>query len=40
MSFAIDAKEKALNEVPSIVHVDNTCRVQTLKNIKMKIIII
>ena len=32
MSFAIDAKEKALNEVPSIVHVDNTCRVQTYQN--------
>ncbi len=31
MSFAVDAKEKALKEVPSIVHVDNTCRVQTLK---------
>jgi len=31
MSFAVKAKEKALQEVPSIVHVDNTCRVQTLK---------
>ena len=31
MSFAIDAKEKALKKVPCIVHVDNTCRVQTLK---------
>ena len=30
MSFAVDAKQKALNEVPSIVHVDNTCRVQTV----------
>jgi carbamoyltransferase len=30
MSFAVEAKEKALNEIPSIVHVDNTCRVQTL----------
>tara|TARA_R100000278_G_C5450410_1_gene157123 strand:- start:166 stop:705 length:540 start_codon:yes stop_codon:yes gene_type:complete len=30
MSFAVDAKEKALKEVPSIVHVDNTCRVQTV----------
>ena len=30
MSFALDAKEKAKIEVPSIVHVDNTCRVQTL----------
>lgn len=31
MSFAVKAKEKAIKEVPSIVHVDNTCRVQTLK---------
>tara|TARA_R100001126_G_C4818090_1_gene145292 strand:- start:149 stop:676 length:528 start_codon:yes stop_codon:yes gene_type:complete len=30
MSFAVDAREKAKIEVPSIVHVDNTCRVQTL----------
>ena len=30
MSFAVDAKQKALDEVPSIVHVDNTCRVQTV----------
>jgi carbamoyltransferase len=33
MSFAVDAKDKALQEVSSIVHVDNTCRVQTLKKI-------
>jgi carbamoyltransferase len=31
MSFAIDARQKAIDEVPSIVHVDNTCRIQTLK---------
>lgn len=31
MSFAVYAKEKAIKEVPSIVHVDNTCRIQTLK---------
>ena len=31
MSFAVKAKNKAIKEVPSIVHVDNTCRVQTLK---------
>jgi carbamoyltransferase len=30
MSFAIDAKQKAIEEIPSIVHVDNTCRVQTV----------
>jgi len=30
MSFAIDAKKKAIDEVPSIVHVDGTCRVQTV----------
>ena len=30
MSFAVDAKEKAIKETPSIVHVDNTCRIQTV----------
>tara|TARA_R100001129_G_scaffold153661_1_gene116230 strand:+ start:183 stop:713 length:531 start_codon:yes stop_codon:yes gene_type:complete len=30
MSFAVDAKQKAINEVPSIVHVDKTCRIQTV----------
>jgi len=30
MSFALNCKQKAINEVPGIVHVDNTCRVQTL----------
>ncbi|MGB0897251.1 MAG: carbamoyltransferase C-terminal domain-containing protein [Flavobacteriaceae bacterium] len=30
MSFAVRAKPRALNEVPSIVHVDGTCRVQTI----------
>ena len=30
MSFAVEAKEKAITEVPSVVHVDNTCRIQTL----------
>jgi len=33
MSFAVKAKDKAIREVSSIVHVDNTCRVQTLKKI-------
>ena len=31
MTFAIDAKQKAINEVPACVHADNTCRFQTLK---------
>ena len=31
MTFAIDAKQKAIDEVPACVHVDNTCRFQTLK---------
>lgn len=31
MSFAVGAKQKAIDEVPSIVHVDKTCRIQTLK---------
>ena len=30
MSFAVDAKQKAIDEVPSIVHVDETCRIQTI----------
>jgi carbamoyltransferase len=30
MSFAVDAKQKAIDITPSIVHVDNTCRIQTL----------
>lgn len=31
MSFAVDAKDLAKEQVPSIVHVDNTCRIQTVK---------
>ena len=31
ISFAIDAKQKAIDEVPACVHADNTCRFQTLK---------
>lgn len=31
MTFAIDAKQKAIDEVPACVHVDKTCRFQTLK---------
>jgi len=30
MTFAVQAKEKAIKEVPSIIHVDNTCRIQTV----------
>ena len=31
MSFVhVNAKPRAINEVPSIVHVDGTCRVQTI----------
>jgi carbamoyltransferase len=29
MSFAVNAKQQAIEKIPSIVHVDNTCRVQT-----------
>tara|TARA_R110000751_G_scaffold252746_2_gene352399 strand:+ start:1669 stop:2196 length:528 start_codon:yes stop_codon:yes gene_type:complete len=36
MSFAVYARDKAIKEVPSIVHVDNTCRIQTLKKIDNK----
>ena len=31
MTFAIDAKQKTIDEVPACVHADNTCRFQTLK---------
>ena len=30
MSFAVEAKQKAIEETPSIVHVDGTWRIQTL----------
>jgi carbamoyltransferase len=30
MTFAVKAKEKAIKEVPSIIHIDNTCRIQTV----------
>jgi carbamoyltransferase len=30
MSFAVDAKQQAIDKIPSIVHVDNTCRIQTV----------
>jgi len=31
MTFAIDAKQKAIDTVPACVHADKTCRFQTLK---------
>ena len=31
MTYAIDAKQKAIDEIPACVHIDNTCRFQTLK---------
>ena len=30
MSYAIPAKQKARDEVPGIIHVDGTCRIQTV----------
>lgn len=30
MSFAVNAKQQAIKKIPSIVHVDNTCRIQTV----------
>ena len=30
MTFAVGAKKKAIKKTPSIVHVDNTCRIQTV----------
>lgn len=31
MTYAIKAKPKALKEIPGVIHVDNTCRIQTVK---------
>ena len=30
MSFAIQAREKAYKDIPSLVHADGTCRIQTV----------
>ena len=30
MSYAIQCKEKALKDIPTLVHADNTCRIQTV----------
>jgi len=30
MQYAIDAKQNAIEQVPAIVHADNTCRIQTV----------
>lgn len=30
MSFALQCTEKALDEIPALVHMDNTCRIQTV----------
>lgn len=30
MMYAVDAKENAINLVPAIIHVDGTCRIQTI----------
>ena len=30
MSFALQCKEQALDEIPALVHMDNTCRIQTV----------
>ena len=31
MSFAVQCKERALRDIPTLVHADNTCRVQTIR---------
>jgi len=31
MCYAVDVKEEKIKEIPAITHVDNTCRIQTLK---------
>jgi len=33
MSYAVDVKKEKINIIPGICHVDNTCRIQTLKQI-------
>ena len=30
MSFAVDAYQNAIDKVPSVIHVNNTCRIQTV----------
>ena len=30
MSFAVDAYDKTIKEVPSVIHADGTCRIQTV----------
>lgn len=30
MSFALQCKDRALEEIPTLVHADNTCRIQTV----------
>ena len=30
LSFALQCKEKALKDIPTLVHADNTCRIQTV----------
>jgi len=37
MSFAIPAKPKAQKEVPGIIHVDGTCRIQTVTEEQNKV---
>jgi len=36
MSFAVKVNEDIKNKIPSITHVDGTCRIQTLKKIENK----
>ena len=31
MTYAVDVKKEKIKEIPAITHIDNTCRVQTLK---------
>ena len=31
MSYALNVRKEKINEIPAIIHVDETCRVQTLK---------
>ena len=33
MSYSLKVKEDKIKEIPAVTHVDNTCRIQTVKRI-------
>ena len=38
MSFAFQCSEKALDEIPALVHCDNSCRIQRMREMKNKLL--